>query len=349
MNNFLEKFDRTLIFFVIYTISFFVFFSTIGYTAPFFLAFLFSFFLRKPTIYLIKKRKLKSSLSAFITTTVFCIIIIGVILVAILYLISEMKSLTLNIQYIITSNLDYIYKWFNNLVDSYNKLDPAILDTINKNLTSQSSKISTYAVSISSNIATYLFNIISSLPYLLTFIIFTIFSTYFMTKDLVNKGFLTNYKKKESSATVMLLLENTKEKLGKYVLSYAFLIFMTFIQNLIGFTIFGVNYAFLLALLCGILDLLPVVGMIFVYGPLIITYIFQGNIVMIIGLICLYVFIMLVRQILEPRLLSTTLKIHPVASLAAIFIGLKAYGFVGMFYGIMLIVFYNILKEMEII
>ncbi|ADL54029.1 sporulation integral membrane protein YtvI [Clostridium cellulovorans] len=349
MHDFVTKLEKSLIFFILFTIVFITIFGTIQYTLPFVLAFLFSLLLKRPTKYLIEKGKLKTSLAAFITTTIFCIVVIGLILLSINYLISELKSLTYNVTDIVTVNFDYIRKWFNDLVDSYNNLDPTLLDAINKNLASQSSKLSNYAVSLSSSVVSYLFGIISSLPTLLTLILFTIFSTYFITKDIVSKDLTSKYKNMPNRNLITKLLENSKNMLGKYLLAYIFLLFMTFCENLIGFSLLGVDYAFLLSLLCGVLDLLPIVGMIIVYIPLILTYLLQGNWIMVIALLFLYTFVMLIRQVLEPKLLSSTLKIHPVASLAAIFIGLKAYGFLGMFYCIMLLVFYNIFRETEII
>ncbi|MDU1443883.1 MAG: AI-2E family transporter, partial [Clostridium cochlearium] len=55
------------------------------------------------------------------------------------------------------------------------------------------------------------------------------------------------------------------------------------------------------------------------------------------------------RQILEPKIVSSSLGMHPVSILAAIFIGLKAAGISGMFFCIFLVVFYKVLHNVKIL
>jgi predicted PurR-regulated permease PerM len=74
-----------------------------------------------------------------------------------------------------------------------------------------------------------------------------------------------------------------------------------------------------------------------------------GNYFAAIGLIVLFVLISAVRQIVEPRIVSTSLGLHPVLVLAVIFIGLKAYGFIGMIYLTFLIVLYKVLKTAKVL
>jgi predicted PurR-regulated permease PerM len=68
-----------------------------------------------------------------------------------------------------------------------------------------------------------------------------------------------------------------------------------------------------------------------------------------IGLLILYALVFVVRQVAEPRIVSSSLGLHPVSVLAAIFIGLKANGIAGMFFCMFLVVFYNIFKKVNII
>jgi predicted PurR-regulated permease PerM len=68
-----------------------------------------------------------------------------------------------------------------------------------------------------------------------------------------------------------------------------------------------------------------------------------------IGILVLFILISAVRQIVEPKIVSTSLGIHPVMTLLAIFIGLKAFGFAGMIYLTFLMVFYKVLKNSKIL
>ncbi len=54
---------------------------------------------------------------------------------------------------------------------------------------------------------------------------------------------------------------------------------------------------------------------------------------MAIGLTLLYAFILVVRQVLEPKLVADNLGIHPLATLIAIYVGYKLFGIIGLILG----------------
>jgi predicted PurR-regulated permease PerM len=68
-----------------------------------------------------------------------------------------------------------------------------------------------------------------------------------------------------------------------------------------------------------------------------------------IGLIVLLTAITIIRQIIEPKLYASTLGLHPAAVLVAIFIGIKAYGFLGMIYLLCVMVLYKILRKVKVL
>lgn len=348
MNSLLEKFDKLVLFFIFYAIAFIAFFGTLQYTLPFVLALLIAFLIKSPTIFLINKLKLNNTIAALITTSLFSIISVSALSLSITLLIKELITLSKSIQSFFDPN--YLMELANKFMDFYKNLDPGIVDTINGNLPNISSKVATYAVQITSSTLSFLINTVTSVPYILTVILFTILSTYFITKDFsAGKSKIKDHLPKGSSQRIILVLNETKRMLGNYLMSYMFIIFITFLETLIGFSILGVDFALLLSLLTAILDLLPILGIASVYFPLALYYFAIGNYFATGGLIALYVFITIFRQIIEPKIVSSSLGISPLASLIAIFVGLKAYGFVGMFFCMFLLVFYNIFKKVNIL
>ncbi|MHC1684967.1 MAG: sporulation integral membrane protein YtvI [Clostridiaceae bacterium] len=348
MNNLLEKFDKLVLFFILYSVAFVTFFGTLQYTLPFVLAILISLLLKKPTRVLVSKFKINAAIAALTTTSLFSIISITILSLIITLLVKELYILTRSIQSFFDPN--YIMQLVDKLMKFYNNLDAGIVETINNNLSTMSSKAATFAIQATSSTASFLLNTATSIPYILTVILFTILSTYFITK-----GFSTGDNKlreslpKESSKRILLILNETKRMLGNYLISYMLIIFITFVETLIGFSILGINFALLLSLLAAALDLLPILGIASVYFPLAIYYFISGNYFVTGGLIALYVFITIFRQIIEPKIVSNSLGISPVASLVAIFVGLKAYGFMGMFFCMFLLVFYNIFKKVDLL
>ena len=66
-----------------------------------------------------------------------------------------------------------------------------------------------------------------------------------------------------------------------------------------------------------------------------ILYVFfaQGNIVLGIGLSVLYGVIVIARQIMEPKVLASSVGLDPLATLIAMFVGLKLFGLLGLIVG----------------
>lgn len=115
-----------------------------------------------------------------------------------------------------------------------------------------------------------------------------------------------------------------------YAKAYLWLFFITFSELYVGFLILRVKYAFVLAIGIALFDLLPMFSSAVVLVPWGIIMIAAGNYGVGAVMIVLAIVIAIVRQIAEPRLVGKGLGIHPLASLAAIYIGFRLFGFFGM-------------------
>ena len=73
----------------------------------------------------------------------------------------------------------------------------------------------------------------------------------------------------------------------------------------------------------------------------------NGDIKLGISLFLLYVIILIVHQIIEPKIISNNLGIHPIFTLIAMYTGFRIIGIIGLFIGpIVLIVLQNIFETM---
>lgn len=351
MNNLIEKIDKSLLFFILYTFIFIVFFNTLQYTLPFVLALICALILKRPTIYISKRFKMNTSLSSLITTIVFFTILLLILVFGIINVSQESIQFIKNTQNYISTNSQNIMDSFYKLEKYYNNLDPYIINTIDKNLTNFTNNIPKLAVSISGKLISYIINFASIIPYAIMVILFTLLSTYFFTRDFVKvKNKFLNLIPENKTSKLLSIYQETKKMLTNYMISYMIIIFITFIETFIVFLIFKVKYSLLLSIICALADIMPILGIGTIYIPLALIYllIFK-NYVTFAGLVISYVIVSVIRQIIEPKIVSSSLGIHPVAVLASLFIGLKIAGLTGMIFCIFLVVFYNILRNVKLL
>ena len=73
----------------------------------------------------------------------------------------------------------------------------------------------------------------------------------------------------------------------------------------------------------------------------------NGDLKLGISLFILYSIILVVHQMLEPKIVSTNLGIHPIFTLIAMYTGFKTIGIIGLFMGpIILIIIHNMFETL---
>lgn len=119
----------------------------------------------------------------------------------------------------------------------------------------------------------------------------------------------------------------------QYLRAYLLLFSITLGALLLGFSVLGVPYPLLLATLTALVDLLPVLGVGAVLVPWAAVLLLQKRVALGCGLLLLYGVMLILRQILEPRLLGKSLGVHPLLALFAGFAGWRIFGIFGMMLG----------------
>ena len=119
--------------------------------------------------------------------------------------------------------------------------------------------------------------------------------------------------------------------LGGYLKAEATLILVSFIISLIGLYIlvflgFNIKYPLLMALFIGFVDALPILGSGTVMIPWAIISAINGDINLGLAIIVLLIIMSVVRQLLEPKLVSKNIGVHPIFTLIAMYTGFKVIG-----------------------
>lgn len=171
----------------------------------------------------------------------------------------------------------------------------------------------------------------SALPSVLFFLIVSVVACfYFCTDEGSVTRSLISFLPRKWQQKMPRIRKNLREVLRKYVKAYGILLVLTFSLLLVGFWILRVEYAFLLAFLIALADLLPVIGVGTILIPWGIVILLQKNFHLGFGLLILYLVISLVRQVAEPKVLGKSLGLHPLLTLFATYVGFVLFGLLGM-------------------
>jgi sporulation integral membrane protein YtvI len=342
---FIQKLKKFGVFLAIYSAVFYFLFSTISYTLPFVLAIIIALLTRPLTRLLKRKLKFPVGIAALVSTLL-VFVLLSLIVSIILYKVTIEAKLILMSLPSIEATTNFLTGYVNKLYLFYEQIDPTIVTR----LQSQISSVMSSTLDFTVKFLNWLVSFAIGLPVILIVIFITFLATFFISKDMPNlENKVFDMFSFEGKSKFRALWSETNRVLAGYLKAYSTVVFVTFLQTFIGFSILKINYALILSILCALLDVMPILGIAAVYFPLSIFFFIKGNYIAGFGLIILYVIVTIVRQILEPKLVSSSVDLHPVLVLAAIFIGIKAFGFLGMIYFIFLMVFYNIFRKVNIL
>lgn len=116
---------------------------------------------------------------------------------------------------------------------------------------------------------------------------------------------------------------------GGYVRAYAALLILTYAELLAGFLILNISRPAVIAAVIALVDLLPVFGVGTVLIPWSVIAFLGGDVFRGVGLLVVFAVMYVVRQFVEPRLLGSTIGVHPLFALFAFFAGFSLFGIWG--------------------
>jgi sporulation integral membrane protein YtvI len=311
-------------------------------TYPFLIGLIIAFLMNPVVEIFEKKLRMPRGLAVFIALILLFAIIAGLLTL----LVAEIVSGANYLARVVPQHLDTLIKYiedyitaqiiplYNQLTSVFNKLDAGQQDTIIGNIQNIGSTIGTTLGSFIQNLFGNIPVILSWFPTAATVIIFSLLATFFISKDWEKLSRFGSKilpdKAKSSSRTVFFDL---KRALFGFLKAQLTLISITTIIILIGLLILRVDYAITIALIIGIVDIIPYLGTGAVFVPWIIYSIITGNLGLAIGLGILYLLVIVQRQIMEPKILSSNIGLDPLATLIALFVGFKLIGFLGLIVG----------------
>jgi len=300
---------------------------------PFIIALVIGIILKPVVKFLHEKLKINRKIGAIIMVVLFYGIVGTGIILLIIQIGYSLKDIILKIpQTFYREIIPALNRVYENINDWISRLDPDLLDPVQNAYNGLLSELGTFLATFSSRALSAITSYATSLPRTLLDILITVIATYFIAADfeILQKSLVRQFSEKNS-----VLYENIKIHLGgtigKYVKAYAIIFVLSYAQLALGLWIIGIEKAFLVALLIALFDLLPVVGTGMILFPWTIISFLQGNIQKGLGLLVLYIVIIVVRNIVEHKIIGDRVGMHPLVALISMIIGLRLFGLVGLF------------------
>ncbi|WP_053367368.1 sporulation integral membrane protein YtvI [Bacillus sp. FJAT-27245] len=337
--------------------AFIAFYYVSAVTYPFLIAFAIAFLINPLVDFFEKKGRMPRSLAVLITLVIIFAVFAGLVTLLVAEIVSGAtylaevlpRHLNTMIRYSEEMFASQIIPLYNQLTGLFNNLDAGQQETIMKNVQNVGQKFGTTVGQFLNGFFGNIPMILSWFPNAATVLIFSLLATFFISKDWYRLsamgGRVMPVKARASGRTVFADL---KKALFGFLKAQLTLISITTVIILVGLLILRVDYAITIALVAGIVDIIPYLGTGTVFVPWILYEAVAGDMGLAIGLGVLYIIVLVQRQIMEPKILSSSIGLDPLATLVALFVGFKLLGFLGLIAGPVVLVIFNTLKRAHV-
>ena len=319
---------------------------------PFLIAYIVYKLVKKPINFLNKKLHFPRKLAALLSIILFLGIVGSFLYVIIALIGKEVSILSADFATQIKENselYDNMHGLVKEFMDFFNNLNlsETITETITSKLHDIIDKVLVGLEDLLLTIGDFLFKTVTSLPQLLIYVIITALATFFICSDSdYIRESLEKHVPEKWMTKLYNIINGLTKSLGGYLKAQGIMISITFIELFTFFSIYGMKYALILAITIALIDALPILGTGTVLIPWAIFNFVLGDIKLGIFLIILYFFVLVIRQLIEPRVVASQIGVYPLLTLLAMYTGVKLIGLFGVIVGpIVLIIVKNVLQQ----
>jgi sporulation integral membrane protein YtvI len=224
----------------------------------------------------------------------------------------------------------------------YASLPPEVLSTVQNALDG----FKNYAGSFATNLTNGIIAVAAAIPQLLLYLIIYLVALFLISLDLPRlfANFLNLFTTSAREKVELVFTQLSRATVG-FIRAQLILSFITYVLALIGLLILDVKYAVLIALFIILVDILPILGTGSFIVPWSVYNFVVGDDFLAIGLIIMFVLLTVIRRIIEPKILGSSLGISALAALISLYLGFQLLGFIGLIVGPALVIIYEALRS----
>lgn len=291
--------------------------------SPLFIGFIIAW-LFNPAVKKLEKKKIPRIAGSLIIYAIFLIFLVVFIKVLVPTVYEQLNEFVGNVPEIFKDVKGATNKFFESINDM-NGIDiTSVKNNLFKTLENWFEGFTTSLPEFILSIITSFFSKLMTIGFGLIIGLYMLFDFDAISKHLIN---LMPKKWKEDSAK---LLDSISTEVRKCVNGTFTVALMVFIADSIGFAIVGLQAPILFGLFCGITDLIPYVGPYIGGAAAVIIGFSQSTFIGIMTLVVVVVVQCLENFVLQPLIMSKTMKLHPVTIIIGLLIFQHFFGILGM-------------------
>ncbi|WP_227935385.1 sporulation integral membrane protein YtvI [Alkalihalobacillus deserti] len=346
-NKVFQVIVRILIVAILLVLGWYIFYYVVWLTFPFLIAVALAFLINPVVSFFEKTARFPRILAVFTGILFLFGLVGGVLTLIIIKLIdgfqylsrlvpNQIERISIHIQSYVNEHFFPLWVKGIGLIDH---LDETQQNAIENSIQQLGGQFAAILGNAGQAIANSLSHFVGALPITLTVFVFIILALYFISKDW--NRLQANVKDKLPPHIFDQfgdVYQDLKSKVVGFLTAQLILISMTAILNFIGLLILRVEQPLTIALIIGVVDLLPYLGTGIILIPWAGYSLVTGNFFLGFGLLILYILTITLRQLAEPKVLSSSLGLNPLATLISLFAGLQLFGFMGLFIGPVILV-----------
>jgi len=313
---------------------------TVG--APFLLALVAAIFLEPLTELLMKRVRMNRLAASTISSTLFTIILLGLMGLIGMKLVSELSNFFKKLPAILEDATVYVRGLLEDLQRYSNNGAAPLPDQLEDWLSNLTSALGQLSLKISN----VLVGFAAGVPDFFIFFIVFLVAVYLFTLSLpaMKSSFLSLFEDK-SKLQVEEVLESLRKSVFGFLRAQLLLSVVTYIICFIGLLIIDTGYPLAIALLIVVVDILPVLGTGSVLVPWAIYQLAVGDVFTGVGLLLLFIVITVVRRVIEPKILGDAVGIGALSALISLYVGFELVGIVGVFLGPIVVIVFMAMRK----
>ncbi|MDN3955639.1 sporulation integral membrane protein YtvI [Sporolactobacillus laevolacticus] len=320
----------------------------VRYALPFLIACALAFFINPIVAFIEKKIGLPRGAASFVVLFTFFSLSIGILLFAAMALIKGVSSLSRSVPVeiqVLIGDLQTFF--FSHLLPSWEQamhifsgLPSGQQKTIQLNIESMAGTLVEMLNDLASQLLTNLTQFVTTIPSTMISAVFIFLAAFFLSKDSeqIKYRFYLFSKHSSIGKPIYRVLSELKKTCIGFVRAQFLLVLMTMVLVYIGLVVLRTPHPLTIALITGLVDLIPYLGTGAIFIPWILYQFLMHHYFFTISLTSLYITAIIQRQLMEPKILSANIGLDPLASLVAIYFGFRWLGLVGLVVGPLLLV-----------